>query len=75
MAEFTNGATIDDPLGIKTFVSIPIQVGPETPVLRCPADVIPVVRGGEQVSRDITSMCSVWSPTKEMSDALRFEGT
>ncbi len=75
VAEFTNGATIDDPLGIKTFVSIPIQVGPETPVLRCPADVIPVVRGGEEVSRDITSMCSVWSPTKEMSDALRFEGT
>ncbi len=75
IAEFTNGTTLDDPLGIKTFVAIPVQVGPETPVLRCPSDVIAVVRGGRDVVRDITSMCSVWSPTKEMADSLRFEGT
>ncbi len=75
VAEFTNGKTLDDPAGIKTFVSIPVQVGPETPVLRCPADVIPVVRGGREVKRDITSMCSVWSPNQKMADALTFEGT
>lgn len=74
VAEFTNGKSLDDPEGIKTFVSIPVQVGPETPVIRCPSDIIPVVRGGREFSRDITSMCSVWSPTKEMADALTFEG-
>jgi len=75
VAEFTNGKTLDDPEGVKTFVSIPVQVGPETPVLRCPSDVIPVTRGGKEVSRDVTSLCSVWSPTKEMADKLTFEGS
>lgn len=74
VAEFTNAA-LDDPAGIKAFVSIPVQVGPETPVLRCPSDVIPVVRGGEEVPRDITSLCSVWSPTEKMADSLSFEGS
>ncbi|MBK8729631.1 MAG: hypothetical protein IPM00_09760 [Tetrasphaera sp.] len=74
VAEFTNGKTLDDPEGIKAFVAIPVQVGPETPVLRCPTDVIPVTRGGKEVSRDITSLCSVWSPTKDMADKLTFEG-
>ena len=75
VAEFTNGKTLDDPEGIKTFVSIPVQVGPETPVIRCPTDVIPVIRGGRPVVRDVTSFCSVWSPTDEMAKALSFEGT
>ena len=75
VAEFTNGATLDDPAGIKTFVSIPVQVGPETPVLRCPSDVIPIVRGGREVKRDVTSFCSVWSPTTTMRDELSFEGS
>lgn len=75
VAEFTNGKTLDDPEGIKTFVSIPVQVGPETPVLRCPNDTIPVVRGGREVSRDIMSMCSVWTPNPEQARKLTFEGT
>lgn len=75
VAEFTNGKSLDDPEGIKTFVSIPVQVGPETPVLRCPSDVIPVIRGGKEATRDITSFCSVWAPTAEMGKSLEFEGT
>lgn len=75
VAEFTNGKTLDDPEGIKTFVSIPVQVGPETPVLRCPTEIIPVMRGGRPAVRDVTSFCSVWSPTEEMAKNLTFEGT
>lgn len=75
VAEFTDGKTLDDPQGITTFVSIPVQVGPETPVLRCPTEPVPVVRGGREVPKDITSFCSVWSPNQDMAAKLTFEGT
>ena len=71
--EVTNGK-LGDATAITRVLTIRVQVGPETPVLRCPTDVIPVTRGGKGVSRDITSLCSVWSPTKDMADKLTFEG-
>jgi hypothetical protein len=72
VVEVTDGKTLDDPAGIRAVVSIPVQVGPETPVLRCPNDPVDVVAGGQDVDLDITSVCSVWTPTTEMADALSY---
>ena len=60
--EVTDGASLDDPAGKRAVVTIPVQVGPLTPVLRCPTDPIKVVEGGLPVTLDITSLCHVWVP-------------
>ena len=60
--EVTDGASLDDPAGKRAIVTIPVQVGPLTPVLRCPTDPIKVVEGGNPVTLDITSLCHVWVP-------------
>lgn len=72
VVEVTDGKTLDDPDGIRTVVSIPVQVGPETPVLRCPSDPVSVVAGGQSLDLDITSVCSVWTPTPEMANSLSY---
>ena len=51
----------DDGVLVAT-VTIPVQVGAPTPVLRCPDDPQTIVQGGEIKSLDITSLCHVWSP-------------
>jgi large repetitive protein len=49
--------------GVSTAtVTIPVQVGAKTPVLRCPESTQTIVQGGEVKSMDITSLCHVWSP-------------
>ncbi|MBK8758246.1 MAG: cadherin-like domain-containing protein [Actinomycetales bacterium] len=60
--EVTDGAALDDPAGKRAIVTIPVQVGPLTPVLRCPTDPIKVVEGGNPVTLDVTSLCHVWVP-------------
>ncbi|MBK9476453.1 MAG: fibronectin type III domain-containing protein [Tetrasphaera sp.] len=73
--EVTNGKSLDDPEGITTIVTIPVQVGPDTPVIRCPDEVIAVTAGGKVASLNIPSVCSVWAPTTEMAQSLTFQGT
>jgi hypothetical protein len=73
IVEVTDGKTLDDPEGIRSIVSIPVQVGPDTPMLRCPADAVGVVRGGKTVTLDVMSACSVWTPTKAVADAIAFD--
>lgn len=77
VAEVTDGLNgkLDDPTALRSIVSIPVQVGPPTPVLSCPTDPIDVVDGGPDVRRDIMSMCSVWTPTPEMAASLTFTAT
>ncbi len=71
--EVTNGASTSDPKGTKAFVTIPVQIGPLTPVMRCPDQTIPVVAGGQLVTLDITSLCSVWAPTDEILQGLTYD--
>lgn len=68
----TNGATLDDPEGITRVVTIPVQVGPETPVMHCPDAPIDLVAGGSVRTIDPMSICSVWTPTTEMAASLKF---
>ncbi len=48
---------------LTSVISIPVQVGAPTPVLRCPEDPQTVVQGGEIKSLHIASLCHVWTPS------------
>lgn len=72
--EVTDGASLKDPNGRVGFISLPVQVGPDTPVLqRCPTTPIDVVAGGQPVVVDLASVCHVWAPDPQMLDSAKFE--
>jgi large repetitive protein len=58
-----DGATLQDPNGQTATVTIPVQVGPDEPILRCPSAPLQVVEGGAPVSYDIGQLCHVWVDT------------
>ena len=51
-------ATDDDVL--TSYVTIPVQVGPSTPVLRCPTSVLTLPAGGDPRTLDVATLCNVW---------------
>jgi hypothetical protein len=57
-----DGSSQTDEGVLTATVTIPVQVGAPTPVLRCPEDPQTIVQGGEIKNLDITSLCHVWSP-------------
>ncbi|GAB2477257.1 Ig-like domain-containing protein [Jatrophihabitans fulvus] len=58
--EVTDGATLDDPDGRLALLTLQVQVGEDTPVIRCPSAPLPVVGGGPDLRLDITTLCHVW---------------
>ena len=58
--QVTNGTSLTDPNGQFGVITVPVQIGPETPVLRCPTTPITVVEGGDEVDVPVTSLCHVW---------------
>ena len=61
--EVRDSAAADDPQALAGVVTIPVQIGPDQPVLHCPGDVQPVVAGGNPRELDITQYCHVWTRT------------
>ncbi|MEZ5091342.1 Ig-like domain-containing protein [Nocardioides sp.] len=45
----------------RAWVSIPVQVGQNKPILTCPTDTIEVPQGSA-VQLDIAALCNVWTP-------------
>ncbi len=70
--EVMDGSSLTDPAGKITTVTIPVQVGDPTPVLRCPTTPIGVYEGGSPVTLNITAMCHVWTPSVEERAGLRY---
>jgi hypothetical protein len=58
-----DGETPQDPHGNTATVTIPVQVGPDAPVLRCPAAALRLVAGGAPQSYGIGQLCHVWVDT------------
>lgn len=69
--EVTTGTSVDDPDGVRVVLSVPVQVGEEVPVLRCPTDPVPVAQG-QTIELDVTSLCHVWTPDPEALAGLQY---
>ncbi|HEX6359204.1 Ig-like domain-containing protein [Actinophytocola sp.] len=54
------------------IITVPVQVGPDTPVLRCPDTPLSVIEGGVTVTVNVTSVCHVWVADRKNLDALRY---
>ena len=61
-----------DPDSLTGVVTIPVQIGDVTPVLRCPDTVQDVVQGGADRVIDVVTLCHVWMPTQAQINELRF---
>lgn len=59
--EVTDGTSLTDPDGLTAVLSVPIQVGPPTPVLRCPSDPQTITRGAASKAMDLIGLCHVWT--------------
>ncbi len=71
----TDGADVNDADARKGVVTIPIQVGPQTPVLRCPEEPQVVKTGTRGKSLDLATLCHVWTPKPEDVATLSFSAT
>ena len=72
--QVTNGQTATDPNGQLALLTVPVQVGPETPVLRCPQTEISVVLGTRSHPLSIPELCHVWTAQPGQADSLQFTG-
>jgi hypothetical protein len=72
--EVTTGDSVEDPDGVRAVVSVPVQVGPAAPILRCPAEPIEVAQG-ESVGLDIATLCHVWTADPADAEDLAFEAS
>ena len=70
--EVTDGKTLTDPAGHYAIITVPVQIGPPTPVLRCPTGPIAVIEGGDPLDVDVTSVCHVWLADPTKAAALRY---
>lgn len=59
--EVMDGQSTTDDGVLTAKVTIPVQVGPSTPVLRCPTEVISLPAGGDPRRLDIATLCNVWT--------------
>ncbi|WP_309647386.1 Ig-like domain-containing protein [Nocardioides sp.] len=70
--EVTTGTSVDDPEGVRAVLSVPVQVGGESPILRCPDEPVRIAQG-QSLDLDIASLCHVWTPDPDDVDGLDFD--
>lgn len=70
--QVTNGSSLTDPDGDFGVITVPVQVGPETPVLRCPTGAVGVVEGGATVDLDVAGLCHVWVANPDTIADVRY---
>ena len=62
MLEVTDSTGPDDQAPRTAYLVIPVQVGPLTPLLRCPTWEVVVVADGADRVVDIPQLCAAWFP-------------
>ena len=70
-----DGQTIQDPKGHVATLTIPVQVGADTPVLRCPSgagNALSVVEGGAPATYNVGLLCHVWTDTTVATPAPKY---
>lgn len=70
--EVTDGSSLTDPAAQLAVLTIPVQVGKDTPVLRCPADPLTLVEGGPSAAVNLVSTCHVWVNDPATLTGLRY---
>jgi large repetitive protein len=68
--EVTDGA--DASSGHAALITVPVQVGPPAPALRCPTDPVTVIEGGEPFTADLMAYCHVWTDSTADPIAVHF---
>lgn len=69
--EVTTGTSVSDPEGRTAILTVPVQVGEDRPVLRCPESPVEVPQG-TSIELDIASLCHVWTADPAEADDLVF---
>ena len=67
-----DGQSATDDGVLSSYVTIPVQVGPSTPVLRCPDGVLTLAAGGDPRRLDIATLCNVWTADPDAVAALSY---
>ena len=67
-----DGTSLQDPHGRTATVTIPVQVGADVPVLRCPQAPLGVIEGGSPQTYNIGLLCHVWVDTTTAAPAPRY---
>ena len=63
----------DDQKDVHTAsVSIPVQIGPKVPLLRCPTSAVSLLAGGLARTLDIPTLCRAWLPIGLTMDDVEF---
>ena len=57
------------------YVTIPVQIGPKVPLLRCPSSAITLNAGGLSRQLDIPTLCRAWFPQGMSLDDVTFTAT
>ncbi|WP_377642059.1 Ig-like domain-containing protein [Oryzobacter terrae] len=72
MLEVTDQDAVDQTDYGTAYVSIPVQVGPKVPLLRCPEGAVTVIAGGLDRVVDIPTFCHAWYPVGTTLDDVEF---
>ncbi|EAP97994.1 fibronectin-related protein [Janibacter sp. HTCC2649] len=73
MLEVSDAENANDKDARTAYVSIPIQVGPKVPLLRCPDAALVLAAGGRAREVDIPTYCRAWLPVGMNLDEVKFE--
>src|SRR5262249_31816919 len=75
MLEVTNATSPTDKGAQRAYVTVPVQIGPDVPVLRCPDHEVQLVADGPPRSFDIPRLCHAWLPTGLDDSAAQSDAT
>jgi hypothetical protein len=73
MLEVSDQETVQQKDFKTTYVSIPVQIGPKIPLLRCPSYTVSLNAGGLPRTVDIPTLCHAWLPVGMTLDDVVFE--
>lgn len=75
MLEVSDQETVDQKDFKTAYLSIPVQIGPKIPLLRCPSYTVKLNAGGRARTLDIPTLCHAWVPVGMTLDDVVFESS
>ncbi|OFE17077.1 hypothetical protein BA895_18060 [Humibacillus sp. DSM 29435] len=75
MLEVTNSTGPADKGAQRTYVTVPVQIGPDVPVLRCPDLEVSLAADGPARTVDIPRVCHAWFPSGLDAGSAQYEST